>query len=143
MLSALLAGHDLKVVGTRALRIARSPRETVPEDVDTLASLDRQPTYLIGVDLGRKHAVDGVVALREVAPCIDVRGTGGHLVGPGSLTPFGTYRVVPHRTSAVQPVPAALLRLLVPQAAPQRSRDAPATGSGTSSHPAGAPAGAS
>lgn len=62
----------------------------------------------------------------RLAPGIDVRGSGGYLVGPGSVTAHGRYRLAPgtaHLPPA--PCPRALLRLLTP---PPR-------------HPAGAPGG--
>ncbi len=49
----------------------------------------------------------------RLAPGIDIRGTGGYLVGPGSVTAHGRYRLAPgtaHLTPA--PAPRALLRLL-------------------------------
>lgn len=51
----------------------------------------------------------------RLAPGIDVRGSGGYLVGPGSVTTHGHYRLAPgtaHLTPA--PCPRALLRLLTP-----------------------------
>ncbi|MFE9851053.1 bifunctional DNA primase/polymerase [Streptomyces sp. NPDC005576] len=57
----------------------------------------------------------------RLAPGIDVRGTGGYLIGPGSLTPHGTYRLAPgtaHLPPA--PCPRTLLRLLTPPARPAR-----------------------
>lgn len=55
----------------------------------------------------------------RLAPGVDVRGTGGYLIGPGSLTPHGTYRLAPgtaHLPPA--PCPRTLLRLLAPPARP-------------------------
>ncbi|MFI2784018.1 bifunctional DNA primase/polymerase [Streptomyces sp. ALB3] len=55
----------------------------------------------------------------RLAPGIDVRGTGGYLVGPGSVTHHGRYRLAPgtaHLTPA--PCPRALLRLLTPPPRP-------------------------
>lgn len=69
----------------------------------------------------------------RVGPGIDVRGTGGYLVGPGSLGKSGQYVLHPDLGGApVLPVPAPLLRLMLPQPAlpvrPQprflRTRDA-------------------
>lgn len=51
----------------------------------------------------------------RLAPGIDVRGSGGYLVGPGSITAHGRYRLAPgtaHLPPA--PCPRALLRLLTP-----------------------------
>ncbi|MEW1615260.1 MULTISPECIES: bifunctional DNA primase/polymerase [unclassified Streptomyces] len=55
----------------------------------------------------------------RLAPGIDIRGTGGYLVGPGSVTAHGHYRLAPgtaHLTPA--PCPRALLRLLTPPRRP-------------------------
>ncbi|MCX4846627.1 bifunctional DNA primase/polymerase [Streptomyces sp. NBC_00893] len=53
----------------------------------------------------------------RLAPGIDIRGTGGYLVGPGSVTPHGRYRLAPG-TAGLPPAPCprALLRLLTPPA---------------------------
>ncbi|MEV1047708.1 bifunctional DNA primase/polymerase [Streptomyces sp. NPDC049916] len=51
----------------------------------------------------------------RLAPGIDIRGSGGYLVGPGSVTAYGRYRLAPgtaHLTPA--PCPRALVRLLTP-----------------------------
>lgn len=59
----------------------------------------------------------------RLAPGIDVRGSGGYLVGPGSVTTHGRYRLAPgtaHLTPA--PCPRALLRLLTP---PRRTPGTP------------------
>ncbi|MFJ1995717.1 bifunctional DNA primase/polymerase [Streptomyces asiaticus] len=51
----------------------------------------------------------------RVGPGIDVRGTGGYLVGPGSVGTKGEYVLHPKLGEAVvQPIPAALLRLMLP-----------------------------
>ncbi|WNI23589.1 bifunctional DNA primase/polymerase [Streptomyces sp. ITFR-16] len=51
----------------------------------------------------------------RLAPGIDIRGTGGYLVGPGSVTAHGTYRLVPGTDSLPPaPCPPALLDLLTP-----------------------------
>ncbi|MFJ4825984.1 bifunctional DNA primase/polymerase [Streptomyces bacillaris] len=66
----------------------------------------------------------------RLAPGIDVLGSGGYLVGPGSVTTRGRYRLAPgtaHLTPA--PCPRALLRLLTP---PRRT-----TGTLTSETPPG------
>ncbi|MBW3359830.1 MULTISPECIES: bifunctional DNA primase/polymerase [Streptomyces] len=60
----------------------------------------------------------------RLAPGIDVRGSGGYLVGPGSVTAHGRYRLAPgtaHLPPA--PCPRALLRLLTPP--PRRPAGAP------------------
>ncbi|WP_438479078.1 bifunctional DNA primase/polymerase [Streptomyces asiaticus] len=110
---------------------------------------------LIGLDLDRHGAADGVAELNRLAaergftiprtltvctpsdgfhlwftapegvtvpnsagrigPGIDVRGTGGYLVGPGSIGTKGEYILHPKLGEVdVQPVPEALLRLMLP-----------------------------
>ncbi|POG44468.1 DNA primase [Streptomyces sp. ZL-24] len=51
----------------------------------------------------------------RLAPGIDVRGSGGYLVGPGSVTTHGRYRLAPGTARLTPaPCPRALLRLLTP-----------------------------
>ncbi|WP_438486938.1 bifunctional DNA primase/polymerase [Streptomyces sp. S186] len=50
----------------------------------------------------------------RLAPGIDVRGTGGYLVGPGSLTVHGRYALAPDTPRRPAPTPPALLALLRP-----------------------------
>ncbi|WP_326811212.1 bifunctional DNA primase/polymerase [Streptomyces scopuliridis] len=58
----------------------------------------------------------------RLAPGIDVRGAGGYLVGPGSVTARGAYRPAPGTAGlAPAPCPRALLRLLTPPAPPTRA----------------------
>lgn len=58
----------------------------------------------------------------RLAPGIDVRGAGGYLVGPGSVTARGAYRLAPGSAGLTPaPCPRALLRLLTP---PERGRHA-------------------
>ncbi|MFE1957531.1 bifunctional DNA primase/polymerase [Streptomyces sp. NPDC059479] len=75
----------------------------------------------------------------RLAPGIDVRGAGGYLVGPGSVTARGAYRLAPGTEGlAPAPCPRALLRLLTPPATPpvassarpNHRRDQPARGDG-------------
>ncbi|WP_097885641.1 bifunctional DNA primase/polymerase [Streptomyces sp. st140] len=65
----------------------------------------------------------------RLAPGIDIRGSGGYLVGPGSVTAHGRYRLAPgtaHLTPA--PCPRALLRLLTqPRRPPTTTRSAALT----------------
>jgi hypothetical protein len=113
------------------------------------------PLPLIGIDLDRKHGVDGVAELNRLAaehrfaiprtvavctpsggfhlwftgpagtsvpnsvsrigPGIDVRGTRGYLVGPGSQGKGGEYYIHPTITEpTVHPIPEQLLKLLQP-----------------------------
>ncbi|MGW6598376.1 bifunctional DNA primase/polymerase [Streptomyces sp. NPDC055036] len=59
----------------------------------------------------------------RLAPGIDVRGAGGYLVGPGSVTARGAYRPAPGTVDlAPAPCPRALLRLLTTPASPPRSQ---------------------
>ncbi|KIF75424.1 DNA primase [Streptomyces sp. 150FB] len=70
----------------------------------------------------------------RLAPGIDVRGSGGYLVGPGSVTARGAYRLVPGTAElSPAPCPRALLRLITPPARPHTSAGAgsgPAQGHG-------------
>ncbi|MEW9509221.1 bifunctional DNA primase/polymerase [Streptomyces bacillaris] len=51
----------------------------------------------------------------RLAPGIDVRGSGGYLVGPGSVTTHGRYLLAPGTARLTPaPCPRALLRLLTP-----------------------------
>ncbi|MEU4198403.1 bifunctional DNA primase/polymerase [Streptomyces sp. NPDC026294] len=54
----------------------------------------------------------------RLAPGIDIRGTGGYLVGPGSRTSRGEYRLAPGTPRLPAPAPAALIALLPPQSPP-------------------------
>ncbi|MGP3636885.1 bifunctional DNA primase/polymerase [Streptomyces sp. 24-1644] len=59
----------------------------------------------------------------RLAPGIDIRGFGGYLVGPGSVTTHGSYRLAPGTAHlAPAPCPRALLHLLTP---PTRPRPTP------------------
>ncbi|MEE1794981.1 bifunctional DNA primase/polymerase [Streptomyces sp. BE308] len=65
----------------------------------------------------------------RLAPGIDIRGTGGYLVGPGSVTTHGMYRFAPGTAGLVPaPCPRALLRLLTPPTHPPRPSGHPARG---------------
>ncbi|WP_327269034.1 bifunctional DNA primase/polymerase [Streptomyces sp. NBC_01218] len=55
----------------------------------------------------------------RLAPGVDVRGTGGYLIGPGSHTPYGSYRLAPGTANLPPaPCPRTLLRLLTPPVRP-------------------------
>ncbi|MFJ9849107.1 bifunctional DNA primase/polymerase [Streptomyces sp. NPDC101150] len=58
----------------------------------------------------------------RLAPGIDIRGAGGYLVGPGSLTARGRYVLAPGAPRVPAPAPHALLALLTP---PSPRREAP------------------
>ncbi|ARZ71197.1 hypothetical protein SMD11_5618 [Streptomyces albireticuli] len=68
----------------------------------------------------------------RLAPGIDVRGTGGYLVGPGSRTTAGTYSFAPDTPQLPAPtVPAPLLALMQPttsRPAPSGRHPVPASG---------------
>ncbi|MEV0491188.1 bifunctional DNA primase/polymerase [Streptomyces atratus] len=67
----------------------------------------------------------------RLASGIDIRGAGGYLVGPGSVTTGGTYRLAPGAADlAPAPCPRALLRLLTPPARPHRPSNRPHHGQG-------------
>lgn len=56
----------------------------------------------------------------RLAPGIDVRGTRGYLVGPGSVGKSGAYTIHPSATEpTVYPIPERLLQLLLPPPAPK------------------------
>lgn len=94
---------------------------TIPETVTVLTPSGGRHLWLTGPP-------DTVVpnSAGRLAPGIDVRGTGGYLVGPGSVTAHGAYRLAPgtaHLPPA--PCPRALMRLITPPARP-RSTPEPA-----------------
>ncbi|KPC61245.1 bifunctional DNA primase/polymerase [Streptomyces chattanoogensis] len=68
----------------------------------------------------------------RLAPGIDIRGAGGYLVGPGSLTARGRYVLATGAPLVPAPAPHALLALLTP---PPPHHEAPPAGS---PHPASA-----
>ncbi|MEV0010809.1 bifunctional DNA primase/polymerase [Streptomyces sp. NPDC051840] len=86
------------------------------------------PTVTVLTPSGGRHlwltGPPGVVvpnSASRLAPGIDVRGTGGYLVGPGSVTTHGRYRLAPG-TAHLEPAPCprALLHLLAPPPRPHR-----------------------
>ncbi|MEU9356519.1 bifunctional DNA primase/polymerase [Streptomyces sp. NPDC048301] len=86
------------------------------------------PTVTVLTPSGGRHlwltGPPGVVvpnSASRLAPGIDVRGTGGYLVGPGSVTTHGRYRLAPG-TAHLEPAPCprALLHLLTPPPRPHR-----------------------
>ncbi|MEU0084763.1 bifunctional DNA primase/polymerase [Streptomyces sp. NPDC006274] len=91
---------------------------TIPETVTVLTPSGGRHLWLTG-------PADTVVpnSAGRLAPGIDVRGTAGYLVGPGSVTAHGAYRLAPGTAHlAPAPCPPALLRLI---AAPARPRSTP------------------
>ncbi|WP_329120204.1 bifunctional DNA primase/polymerase [Streptomyces sp. NBC_01465] len=99
---------------TAALRhLALQHLFTIPETVTVLTPSGGRHLWLTGPP-------DTVVpnSASRLAPGIDIRGAGGYLVGPGSLTVHGIYRLAPGTAHlAPAPVPHTLLRLLTPPAA--------------------------
>ncbi|QXE35953.1 bifunctional DNA primase/polymerase [Streptomyces sp. GMY02] len=100
---------------------------TLPETVIVLTPSGGRHIWLTGP----AHVVVPNSAGR-LAPGIDVRGAGGYLVGPGSVTARGAYRLAPGTERlAPAPCPRALLRLLTPPPArPHPHQDRPARGDG-------------
>ncbi|OON79196.1 bifunctional DNA primase/polymerase [Streptomyces tsukubensis] len=95
---------------------------TVPETVVVLTPSGGRHLWLRGT---RDTRVPNSVG--RLAPGIDVRGRGGYLVGPGSLTSHGLYRFAPstaHLPPA--PCPTGLLRLLLPPPQPPPAAPPPA-----------------
>ncbi|MEU8524851.1 MULTISPECIES: bifunctional DNA primase/polymerase [Streptomyces] len=110
-------------------------------DTDAVASLRElalrhlftlPPTVTVLTPSGGRHLwltgpPDVVVpnSASRLAPGIDIRGSGGYLVGPGSVTAHGAYRLAPGTADRdPAPCPRALLHLVAP---PARTRTKPAT----------------
>ncbi|MER5887266.1 bifunctional DNA primase/polymerase [Streptomyces sp. NPDC001941] len=118
----------------------------VKNDVDGIAHFDRlaaehgfsvPPTVTVATPSGGRHLWLTAPAHAPVpnsagrlAPGVDVRGSGGYLVGPGSLTVRGHYTLAPgtegHALAAAPPV---LLQLLAPpRPAPRAAASLPLSG---------------
>ncbi|WP_274560417.1 bifunctional DNA primase/polymerase [Streptomyces spiramyceticus] len=116
---------------TTALRhLALQHLFTIPDTVVVLTPSGGRHIWLTGPP---ETVVPNSVS--RLAPGIDIRGTGGYLVGPGSLTTHGIYRTAPGTGHlAPAPCPSALLRLLAPPARPHtpttRPTDHPGRGHG-------------
>ncbi|MFI8963175.1 bifunctional DNA primase/polymerase [Streptomyces sp. NPDC053493] len=116
-----LIGVDLDVRedgtdGVAALdALAREHGFTVPPTVTVLTPGGGRHLWLAGPP--------GTVvpnSAGRLAPGVDVRGAGGYLVGPGSTTPRGTYRLAPATADLPPaPCPPGLLALLVPPDPPE------------------------
>ncbi|MEV8565675.1 bifunctional DNA primase/polymerase [Streptomyces sp. NPDC051322] len=107
-------------------RLALKHLFTIPETVVVLTPSGGSHLWLTGPP-------DRVVpnSASRLAPGIDIRGAGGYLVGPGSLTAHGIYRLAPGTAHlAPAPCPRALLRLLTPPARPRYSTGRPVQGHG-------------
>lgn len=88
---------------------------TIPDTVTVLTPSGGRHLWLTGPP-------DVVVpnSASRLAPGIDVRGAGGYLVGPGSVTARGAYRLAPGTADlSPAPCPRALLRLITPPGRPQ------------------------
>ncbi|GGX38263.1 bifunctional DNA primase/polymerase [Streptomyces chryseus] len=98
---------------TAALRhLALRHLFTIPETVVVLTPSGGRHLWLTG-----PPGVTVPNSASRLAPGIDIRGAGGYLVGPGSLTAHGIYRTTPGTGHlAPAPCPGALLRLLAPPA---------------------------
>jgi hypothetical protein len=89
---------------------------TIPETVTVLTPSGGRHLWLTG-----PPEVVVPNSASRLAPGIDVRGTGGYLVGPGSVSAHGAYRLAPGTADlSPAPCPRALLRLLAPPARPHR-----------------------
>lgn len=120
--SAHLIGVDLDrkngVDGVAALEaLARRHSFAIPATV-TVAT----PSGGLHLWLSGPAAVAVPNSASRIGPGIDVRGSGGYLVGPGSWTTKGTYRELAEGGATAARVPAALLRLLLPVDEPRRER---------------------
>lgn len=99
---------------------------TIPATVTVITPSGGRHLWLTG-----PSGIDVPNSASRLAPGIDVRGAGGYLVGPGSVTTRGSYRLAPgtaHLPPA--PCPRALLRLLTPPKRPHHP-------TGSSHSPAG------
>ncbi|ORT57909.1 bifunctional DNA primase/polymerase [Streptomyces sp. CB03238] len=107
-----LIGVDLDTSPTVLQRLAARRGFTIPDTFTVLTPSGGRHLWLTGPP-------DVVVpnSAGRLAPGIDIRGAGGYLVGPGSVTARGAYRPAPG-TAALTPAPCppALLRLLTPPA---------------------------
>ncbi|MET7618832.1 bifunctional DNA primase/polymerase [Streptomyces sp. NPDC005408] len=93
---------------------------TIPETVTVLTPSGGRHLWLTGPP-------DVVVpnSASRLAPGIDVRGAGGYLVGPGSVSAHGAYRLAPGTAElSPAPCPRALLRLVTPPVRPHHTQAA-------------------
>jgi hypothetical protein len=148
-----LIGIDLDITGTRtgpghtgpgtavesgsaaALRdLALRHLFTIPETVTVLTPSGGRHLWLRGP---RNATVPNSAG--RLAPGIDVRGSGGYLVGPGSVSAHGAYRFAPG-SAALDPAPCprALLRLLTPPVRPHHPAHHGGEPAREAAHPASA-----
>ncbi|MEV5972074.1 bifunctional DNA primase/polymerase [Streptomyces sp. NPDC051921] len=110
-------GEEAGTDGVAALAaLARAHRFTVPPTVTVLTPGGGRHLWLTGPP-------DTVIpnSASRLAPGVDIRGAGGYLVGPGSATPRGTYRLAPGTADLPPaPCPQALLSLISPPDPPMR-----------------------
>ncbi|MGW2015865.1 bifunctional DNA primase/polymerase [Streptomyces sp. NPDC001927] len=119
-----LIGVDLDVKHTDApADVTAELRHLALEHLFTLPATVTVLTPSGGRHLWLTGPPDVVVpnSASRLAPGIDIRGAGGYLVGPGSVTAKGAYRLAPgseHLDPA--PCPRPLLTLIAPPAPPPR-----------------------
>ncbi|MFG3525283.1 bifunctional DNA primase/polymerase [Streptomyces sp. NPDC047917] len=118
------AGEGDSAVSLR--RLALHHLFTIPPTVTVLTPSGGRHLWLTG-----PPGVPVPNSASRLAPGIDIRGTGGYLVGPGSVTRHGRYRLAPG-TAGLPPAPCprALLRLLTPPARRRHSTEDPDRGRG-------------
>ncbi len=121
-----LIGIDLDVDPAYGSDAAYSLRQLALQHLFTIP-----PTVTVLTPSGGRHLwltgpADATVpnSAGRLAPGIDIRGYGGYLVGPGSVTAHGRYRLAPGTAHlAPAPCPRALLRLLTqPRRPPTATR---------------------
>ncbi|MFF5770081.1 bifunctional DNA primase/polymerase [Streptomyces californicus] len=121
-----LIGIDLDVDPAYGSDAAGSLRQLALQHLFTIP-----PTVTVLTPSGGRHLwltgpADATVpnSAGRLAPGIDIRGYGGYLVGPGSVTAHGRYRLAPGTAHlAPAPCPRALLRLLTqPRRPPTATR---------------------
>jgi len=103
--------HEPRVDGAAALaRLARRYAFTVPRTVTVLTPGGGRHLWLCG-----PPGLSVANSAGRIAPGIDIRGAGGYLVGPGSATSRGRYRLAPGSPAwHPAPVPPELLSLVQP-----------------------------
>ncbi|MGW9244692.1 bifunctional DNA primase/polymerase [Streptomyces badius] len=130
-----LIGIDLDVDPAYGSDAAGALRQLALQHLFTIP-----PTVTVLTPSGGRHLwltgpADATVpnSAGRLAPGIDIRGAGGYLVGPGSVTAHGRYRLAPgtaHLTPT--PCPRALLRLLTqPRRPPSATRNTASGNAGT------------
>ncbi|MGV9313552.1 bifunctional DNA primase/polymerase [Streptomyces sp. NPDC003691] len=102
---------------------------TIPETVTVITPSGGRHLWLTG-----PPDVTVPNSASRLAPGIDIRGYGGYLVGPGSVTAQGTYRLAAGTAgNTPAPCPRALLLLIAPPARPHHpatARARPSQGQG-------------